>query len=365
MKKDVVNIEISIKSLLLITVFVVLLVLVWELRLVFVLIFLAFIIKSALRPYVDYFETKRIPRIVSTISIYLFLFIVLSLITVTLFSETIVQLKNLFLLMPEIIANILREFISLFPWLEDVINLDQIKSIFVDDITNVSQIFSTGVSSAVTIINSAFSAIAITIAILTVSVYMLVRKKEVYSGVLNIIPIKQDTKENYVEVLEKVEFKLGSWMRAQLFLMAFIGVLTWVGLSLPALFIDSYHMQQYALPIAFVAAVMEAIPSIGPVLTAGFAIIVAIGSGSSFGVVIYIVLLFVGIQQLEGLVVVPKLMERVIGLDPILTIVSAIGAFLLFGLMGAILVIPVLAVLQIVLDSELEKYNKRNPKKAS
>jgi predicted PurR-regulated permease PerM len=112
-------------------------------------------------------------------------------------------------------------------------------------------------------------------------------------------------------------------------------------------------MHEYALPIAFIAAILEAIPTLGPVATAVIAIIIAVGSGSSIGTVIFIIVLFYLIQQLESSLVFPQVMAKVVGVDPIVTIVSVIAAYILFGIMGAIFIVPLIAVMRILLGSEI------------
>jgi len=360
MKTENIKFEVTLKSLFVITLFILLIVLVWQLRLVFVLLFLAFIINSSLRPYVDFFETKRIPRFLSTALMYVTLFLILSLMMVTIFSETIEQMKNLFLLMPQLLTNILEELFLVFPWLQDLIDLQDLRNRFVADFSSLGGVFNSGLSSAYTILNSAISTVGGLVTITMLSIYMLVRKEEVYNSFINFLPIKKADKIKYAKRLEKVEIKLGAWMRAQLFLMVFIGVLTWIGLVTPSAFFEEYKMHEYALPIAFIASILEAVPNIGPFVTAIFAIIIAVGSGSSLSTVLYIILLFLAIQQLEGIFIVPKIMQRVIGIDPIITIISVIGAYILFGIVGAIFIIPLIAVMQIMLGGELNEMNRRN-----
>lgn len=365
MKSENVKIEITLKSLVLILSFIVGITILWELRLVFIFLFFSFIINSALRPYVDFFQTKRIPRIVSTILIYLTLFLILSLMTVTVFSETVEQFKNLVMLMPQLLTNILAELFLVFPWLKDLIDLQEFKTQFLEELTSAGGIFSSGISSAYNILNSALTTLGGVVTITMLSIYMLVRKQEIYSSIINFLPITNRKKLKYNKKLMLVEEKLGEWVRAQLFMMGFIGVLTWVGLVTPSLFFDSYQMHEYALPISFIAAILEAIPTLGPIATAVIAIIIAIGSGSSFATVIFIVLLFYIIQQLESTLIFPNVMAKVVGVDPIVTIVSVTGAYIVFGIMGAIFVVPLIAVMRIMLGSEInnivEHHMNENP----
>lgn len=353
MKADSVKIEITLRSLVLILFFIIGITALWELRLVFIFLFFALIINSALRPYVDYFQSKRIPRIVSTIFIYLTLFLILSLMTVTVFSETVEQFKNLVMLMPQLLTNILSELFLVFPWLKDLIDLQEFKTQFLEELTSAGGIFSSGISSAYNILNSALTTLGGVVTITMLSIYMLVRKKEIYSSLINLLPIPIRKKQKYNKKLLLVEEKLGEWVRAQLFMMGFIGVLTWLGLVTPSIFFDSYQMHEYALPISFIAAILEAIPTLGPIATAVIAIIIALGSGSTVATVIFIVVLFYLIQQLESSVIFPNVMAKVVGVDPIVTIVSVTGAYILFGIVGAIFVVPLIAVMRILLGSEI------------
>lgn len=347
------KIEITLRSLLLILGFILGITALWELRLLFIFLFFAFIINSTLRAYVDFFQTKRVPRIVSTILIYLTMFLVLSLMTVTVFSETLEQFKNLVMLMPQLLTNIIAELFLIFPWLKDLIDLQEFKDKFLGDLTSAGGIFSSGISSAYSILNSAITTLGGLVTITMLSIYMLVRKQEIYTSFINFLPINNKKKLKYNKKLKLVEEKLGEWVRAQLFMMAFIGVLTWLGLITPSLFFDSYQMHEYALPIAFIAAILEAIPTLGPIATAVIAIIIALGSGANIATIIFVMILFYLIQQLEASLIFPNVMAKVVGVDPIVTIVSVTGAYILFGIMGAIFIVPLIAVLRIMLGSEI------------
>ncbi len=354
MNTENIKIEITLKSLVLITVFILSIVIIWQLRLVFFFLFFAFVLNSALRPYVDYFQTKRIPRVVSIALIYIILFLVFSIVTLTLFGDTVEQLKNLIMLMPQLISNIIAELFNIFPFLEEIIDLQEFRSEFIREITNFIRLIGGGLLGAYTIINSAVTSIGGAITIVMLSIYMLVRKREVYLSIINFLPITKESKKVYTQRFKLVEEKLGEWVRAQIFLMAFIGVFTWFGLVTPVIFFENYNMNQYALPIAFIAGILEAIPTLGPILTAIIAVIIAIGSGSSLAVVIYVVLLFYLIQQLEASVIFPNIMAKVVGVDPIVSIISVIGAYILFGVLGAIFIIPIIAVGRILISPEID-----------
>ena len=115
------KIEISVKSFVLMLLIVFLLVFLWEIRLVFFIFFIAFILNSAFRPLVDFLETKKVPRIVSAIVIYLLFFLLLTLVLVTIVNEAISQLGSLLNQLPDILVKVVSYLTQTFPWLNNLV----------------------------------------------------------------------------------------------------------------------------------------------------------------------------------------------------------------------------------------------------
>ncbi len=93
--------------------------------------------------------------------------------------------------------------------------------------------------------------------------------------------------------------------------------------------------------------ILEFIPNVGPILAGVVATIVTIASGNpvtAAGVVV----LYVIIQQLENSVLVPKIMQAAVGLNPLAAILSFVVGGTLFGLPGAIIAVPTAALLQVI-----------------
>lgn len=139
--------------------------------------------------------------------------------------------------------------------------------------------------------------------------------------------------------IKEVEAQLGSWMRGQLFLMLIIGVMSFIGLTLLGV--------KYALPLAFLAGLLEVIPNIGPVVSAIPAVLVAwvVSPWLAIGTVA----LYVLIQQLENTLIVPKVMQKALGFNPLTTILAILIGGRLLGLVGAILALPTLLWILVVL----------------
>jgi len=135
----------------------------------------------------------------------------------------------------------------------------------------------------------------------------------------------------------KVENKIGSWFRGQLFLCFIVGLVT-TGILL-------LLRVRYALVLGFLAGVLEIIPVVGPILAA-IPIVIA-GFSTSIGVGILSIVSVIIIQQLENSILVPIVMRKAVGLNPVITLIGVIIGKEIMGLVGVLLAIPVLAVITV------------------
>ncbi|HUC95124.1 MAG TPA: AI-2E family transporter [Candidatus Saccharimonadales bacterium] len=150
-------------------------------------------------------------------------------------------------------------------------------------------------------------------------------------------------KEQIGRLIGAWENKLGKWARGQLLLMLSIGLGTYLGLVLIGI--------PFALPLAILAGILEIIPILGPIFSAIPAIIIGFGISPVIGLGVTAVAFLV--HQLEGYVLVPKIMEKSVGVSPLLILISiTIGAKLL-GVMGVIISVPFVITLQVLIKEYL------------
>jgi len=131
-----------------------------------------------------------------------------------------------------------------------------------------------------------------------------------------------------------------------LLLMIVVGVLVYLGLF--ALGVE------YALPLAVIAGLFEVIPTIGPVLSAIPALLV--GFGTSFSLGVWVLVLYIVVQQLENSLIVPNVMGRAVGYSPLTTLLIVFAGAQLFGIGGAVLSIPA-AIFLTILGKDLLSWN--------
>ena len=328
-----------------------------------IIFFLAFIISSGFRPIVDRLQTIGIPRTVSLVIIYLIVALVIAVILLLTIETFINQFNNVNANLPNIIGNILLTIQSIIPkeWgiltdgqVTDVIdgikNSTSVNAENLDDIFNFLgrnlQTFSnTGLSILSSVTNLLFSLFIVTI----VSAYLVARPEKAYRGLIGYIPKK--TQEKVMKIFDEVEKKIGEWIIGQIILMFVVGFLTYIAVMLPSVIgIEGYELHKFALIISIMAGILEAFPNIGPTVTLILTLLMAIGTGSSLAIIIYIFIIFMGIQQAEAVFIVPMVMKRAVNLDPVIVILAISAGFTLGGVIGAILSIPIVVILKIILD---------------
>ncbi|MEK7550682.1 MAG: AI-2E family transporter [Patescibacteria group bacterium] len=190
---------------------------------------------------------------------------------------------------------------------------------------------------------SLFSNLISVLTVLVFAFYMLLAREKL-EDTLGFFFGEEKTQQigRFIDVLEK---RLGGWARGQIFLMFLVGVFTYIGLALIGV--------PYALPLSILAGIFEIIPYLGPIIAAIPSVLIGFGISplTGFGVVVLAFL----IQQIENYVLVPKIMEKSVGISPIIILVAlAIGARLA-GVVGMIISIPSVITLQVLIKEYFAK----------
>lgn len=147
-------------------------------------------------------------------------------------------------------------------------------------------------------------------------------------------------REQVRTVWAEMEGKIGGFFRGQLLLMGIVAVLSAIGYFIIGL--------PYALGLALIAGVCEAIPMVGPTLGMIPAVLVAISLAPDK--LLLVVLVGIVVQLLENNLLVPRIMDQSVGVNPIVTILAIAGFGALFGFVGALLAIPLAAMVQIIVQ---------------
>jgi len=192
-----------------------------------------------------------------------------------------------------------------------------------------SNIFGT----AINIFGGIFNAIMI----LIISVYLVVQDKSLKIILASLIPEKH---QSYIaDLAQRIQEKLGAWLRGQLVIMIIIGILCFIGLVILKV--------KFALTLALLAALFEIVPFVGPVISGAVAVLIAL-TQSPF-LALFVLILYVVVQQLEGHIIAPQVMKRVAGLNPLIVIIALIVGGKIAGLLGVVVAVPLAAALSVLL----------------
>ncbi|MBP9818123.1 AI-2E family transporter [Candidatus Shapirobacteria bacterium] len=316
------RIEISFKTILFTIGSLLSLWLIWQIKDILVLFFICFILMEALNPTIEYLEKFKIPRAVSILLIYSLLIAVISVSIASIVPLMIEQTTGLIRALPEFFKNF--SFFGFtfqtFDWTSQLKLLETLPS----DIAR----------TAVQVFSNIFSGFVM----LVITFYLLMERRHFDNHSFKFFGF--DGHKKVIELTTLLEKKLGNWVGAQLFLMFTIGALSYIGYLMIGL--------HYAIPLAIIAGLLEIVPNIGPTVATVMAFIVGFTVSPTVGIMAIIVGLI--IQQLENNLIVPKVMQGAMGLNPLVTILAiAIGAQL-GGVLGAILAIPTYIVIETIIQ---------------
>ena len=149
-----------------------------------------------------------------------------------------------------------------------------------------------------------------------------------------------DRHEQASRVTSRIFVRLGGWVSGQILLCVIIGAISWIGLTLIGV--------PYAVVLALVAGVMEAVPNVGPIIAAVPAVIIA--ALYSPWQALLVAILYIVIQQLENYIIVPKVMSRAVELHPLAVLLALMVGGELMGVLGAVLAVPVTAAISVIVD---------------
>jgi len=293
------------------------------------MLFIAVIIAAAIDGPVDWLAKHKVRRVFGTAIMYLAIFLLLALFFYLVLPPLAGQLKILATNLPEITDKLGAAFSSI----EQKIGMTDIQGVLGKASEQLSSAAGNIFGTAINI----FGGIVNAVVVLVISIYLVVQDKGIKDFFAGITPEKHRV---YVaDLTERIQEKLGAWLRGQLMIMFTIGLLSYIGLTLLGV--------KFALTLALLSAVFEIIPFIGPLLSGAVAIIIALTQSPFLALLVFA--FFVIIHQLEGHIIAPQIMKRVVGLNPLIVIISMLIGAKLAGLLGVVVAVPLAAAISVLL----------------
>ncbi len=315
------RVDISYRTIVFIVAFILALWIIYLIRDLILILFVSVILMSALSPMVNFFTNLKLPKALAIAITYIIVIGVVSGVFATSIQPLAEETSKLAVNVP--------------PLLKKIFNISNFDTSFI-------QSYFTDISKNIFSVTLALFGNFLTIIfLLVVTFYLLLEKESLENRIAFLFAKRED---RIRKSLERIEDKLGAWFRGQLLLSLIVGVLSYVGLILLNV--------PYALPLATVTGVLEVVPVIGPIISSipGILVALSISPVLSIGVgAMYLV-----IQQLESHLIVPQVMKRAVGLNPLVVILTIAVGSRLIGVSGAVLAVPAAAVLRIIVSETLE-----------
>ena len=309
----------------------------WEVRDALMLVYISALVAIGLSPVVNAIERKRlmrqrVPRWAAILVIYLFIIGVIVGITILVVPPIVMQARELGMELPRLLHQGQQ-------WLMN-------RGLLTREISAQEAVQQTATSSGAQdtiglLVNALWGFVGGVFGVITILVlafYLLVDSGGLVSVFVRLFP--RDKRVQVQDACRRVTAKVSAWLGGQLLLAGIIGSTAALGLFLMGV--------PFFYVLALISAVGEMIPIVGPILSAVPAVAVALSVKPTLALAV--IAFFFAQQQLENHILVPRIMQRQVGISAVFVIVALLIGGSLLGVIGAILAVPTAAILQVLFE---------------
>jgi predicted PurR-regulated permease PerM len=281
--------------------------------------------------------TRRLPRWLAILVIYLIVVGTLTLVGLLVVPPLIAQSQDLWQRLPQLLDSG-QQLLMRYGILEHPITLEEA----VRNAPGPGDAVGTVATAVTRVVGGLFA--FLTILILTF--YLLLESDALFAGFIRFFPRAE--RPRVESVARQISTKVSAWLNGQMILAGSIGLSAAIGLYFIGV--------PYFYVLAFIAALGEMIPVVGPIFSAIPAMAVALSVSPRVAVLTAIFLIIQ--QQIENHLLVPKVMERQVGVSAVTVIVALLVGGSLLGILGALLAVPTAAIVQVVVQELLEERDR-------
>ncbi len=304
--------------------------------------FMAALLAYVLNPLVRRLENMKIPRVVAVLGVFAVLLLVFTAAALVLIVPAINQVQAL-IANPDIATGAAANFLA---WARELpyvgerigaaIDQGEILGAVQSNIPPASAIFGAGLGFIGGVFGI-FGTILNLSLMLIVSIYLLLDRERITDSIIAMIP--ETVRNQALELFDTVEETLVKYVKAQVLLCVLMGVIGWA--------IVFFTGGEYAILIGVWVGVTELIPVLGAFLGAVPAVLLALVDSPTQALIVAI--LFLIAQQLEGNILVPRIMGGSVGVHPLWVMFAMLSATALYGIVGALFAVPVVAIVSATL----------------
>jgi predicted PurR-regulated permease PerM len=348
------TITISVKTILTVLFIVLGIGFLWYVREVIAMLLAALLLAALIEPFATSLAKRNIPRGLAVLIVYVFLGAIVTFVMMLLIPVVVDQILQL---LSHLQTNY-QDIAKAFGQFQSVLAEHGFEQNFKAFLASTQDSINTQVAHLFSTVTGLFVSIGAIFIIMVLTYYMVIEEASAKKYFKSFLP--EQYQPFLAQLFSKMQKKIGAWLRGQLILGLIVGTVVYIGLSFLGV--------NYALLLAIIAGLLEIVPFVGPVIATVPAVIVAFVQHPIKG--FFVLVLFLVVQQLENNILVPKVMQKVTGLNPIVSIVALLIGIKLGGgggetfsfvgaTIGAILSIPIATMLAVLLE-ELFKQNSHS-----
>lgn len=302
-----------------------------ELLTVLIFLFGGFVFMSAAKPIVQFLVSKKLSKGLSVFLTYLLAIIVLGGIISIVIVPLAGQIDGLVKAIPGWAKTLTLDFedINILGYTIDTKFVDKIFTDIIERLT-----MSGDFKNIASTLGSVFSFTALLFACVVFSIYLVIDHDNILE--IGLARMTSDSRKAKVKkLILDMEYKVGKWLLGQAVVSSIAGIVTGTVLAILKV--------PFALPMGVFVALMSAIPSLGATIGSIPPLLVTLvvhGPITTLAVLI----IFLIYQQIENNLIIPKIMGDVMGVRPIFIMFAAITFFILFGVWGAVLAVPIIVI---------------------
>lgn len=297
----------------------------WVIRDIVVIVLFSLILASAIDPIVDWFQKYKIPRALGVLLMFIILIGTFAGIITLLIPPIAEQVTDLARQVPDLFTS---DRVQIFQRLQDTARNLELTDSLKDLFSSIGSTLSNTTGGIFSTVSSFLGGVFTVISIAVLTFYLTAEERGIKKFFDFIVPSKH---RGYVtDLVNRIQAKLGAWLRSYLGLGVFVGVLIFIGLSLIGV--------KYALVLALLAGILEFIPFIGPITSVVPAIFFAVTDSPLKAILV--IVLYILVNQVEQHLVVPRVFKKTIGLNPVVVVLVLLVGAKVAGIIGLLLAVP-------------------------
>ena len=301
-----------------------------------------------LNPFVNFLEEKGISRLWGTLIVYLVLAGFVVVIAVSFFPKISAEFQNFVQLLPDYSKEAIDFFNDLYTnYTDNVENLPDefqgVKDIVSQNISRVESLLINSIESLMNSVINMFSKV-LGLIIIPVLTFYFIKDKDMFKKKIY-LTIPKKYRADCIRISREIDSVLSKFIRGQMIIALFVGVTTIIGLMIIGI--------DFAMLIGLIAGLANFIPFFGPIIGTIPALFFALLDDPMK--IIWVIILFTVIQQLESNILAPKIVGDSVGIHPVVVILALLIGASLMGIIGMLLAVPVAGVIKILTSFVIEK----------